>query len=335
MRVTIGDVAASAGVSKTTVSRVLNGRGEVDARTARRVQEVIDLLGYVPSARAVGLSVGRTSTVGMLVPSLGWPWMGDIVQGVADTLEAARYGLLLYTGTRGQDSLDQFAASVAANSCDGLIVVVPENGLGHITDLHERGLPVVVIDDRGDRPALPTVACTNRTGGETAARHLLAMGRTEPVVLTGIRAFGCVRERLQGFLEVYRSAGHELAADLVIDGDFTAECGRAAVKQLAQADRTYDAIFAMNDLSAAGVIGGLRDLNRRIPADVAVIGFDDVAIAAHTEPPLTTIHQPMREMGVTAAQLLLGALGGAQLPSEPTVLATRLVVRGSTLSAAD
>src|SRR5664279_2423365 len=193
MRATIGDVARHAGVSKTTVSRVLNGKGEVDAATARKVHEVIDRLGYVPSARAVGLALGRTSTIGMLVPSLGWPWMSEIVQGVADTVEARKYQLLLYTCTRGQESLDRFASSVAANSCDGLIVVVPENGLGHITDLYEQGLPVVMIDDRDIQPALPTVACTNREGGLAAARHLQEIGRSAPIVLTGPLNFGCVQ----------------------------------------------------------------------------------------------------------------------------------------------
>lgn len=331
MRVTIGDVAAHAGVSKTTVSRVLNAKGEVDAGTAQRVQDVIDRLGYVPSARAVGLALGRTNTVGMLVPSLGWPWMSEIVQGVADTLEAQKYGLLLYTCTRGKDSLDQFASSVAANSCDGLIVVAPEEGLGHITDLYERGLPVVLIDDRASHPPLPTVVCTNRGGGESAARHLLEQGRTQPIVLTGIHDFGCVQERLAGFLAVYREAGHELSADQVIEGDFTVDCGRAAVGELASTGRPFDAVFAMNDLSAAGVIGGIREMGRRIPDDVAVVGFDDVAVAAHTDPPLTTIRQPMREMGVAATEMLLAALRGAPLPSEPTVLETSLVIRGSTV----
>ena len=331
MRVTIGDVAAHAGVSKTTVSRVLNSKGEVDAGTARRVQDVIDRLGYVPSARAVGLSLGRTSTIGMLVPSLGWPWMSEIVQGVADHLEAQRYQLLLYTCTRGRESLDRFASSVAANSCDGLIVVVPEHGLGHITDLHRQGLPVVVIDDRDSQPALPSVACTNRIGGQDAARHLLGLGRTAPIVLTGLPEFGCVQERLAGFLAVYHSAGLELGANQVIEGDFTVESGRAAIASLAGARTPFDAVFAMNDLSAAGVIAGIRELGRRVPQDVAVIGFDDVTVAAHTDPPLTTIRQPMREMGETAARLLLSALAGSPLPDVPTVLGTSLIVRGSTV----
>jgi len=330
MRVTIGDVAKHAGVSKTTVSRVLNARSEVDVTTAQRVQEVIDRLGYVPSARAVGLALGRTSTVGMLVPSLGWPWISEIVQGVADTLEAQKYGLLLYTCTRGQASLDRFAASVAANSCDGLLVVVPENGLGYVTELHERGIPVVVVDDRAFGFALPTVACTNREGGASAARHLLELGRVEPIVLTGPAEFGCVQERLVGFTEVYRSAGRRIVEDRIIEGDFTVDAGRTAMELLSRSARTFDSVFAMNDLSAAGVIAGIRESGRAVPDDVSVVGFDDVSVAAHTDPPLTTVRQPMHEMGRTAAAMMLSALTGVPLPTEPIVLKTSLIVRGST-----
>ena len=330
MRATIGDVARHAGVSKTTVSRVLNGKGEVDAATARKVHEVIDRLGYVPSARAVGLALGRTSTVGMLVPSLGWPWMSQIVQGVADTLEAEKYGLLLYTCTRGRASLEQFASSVAAHSCDGLLVVVPEDGMPYITELYERGVPVVMIDDRGLGPALPTVACTNLAGGASAAAHLLELGRRRPIVLTGRLEYGCVQERLAGFAEVYLDAGLPLGDDQIIEGDFTVDGGRAAMERVGLSGRGFDAVFAMNDLSAAGVIAGIRESGRTVPGDVAVIGFDDVEVAVHTDPPLTTIRQPMHEMGVTAARLLLAALAGAPLPAVPTVLPTSLVVRGST-----
>jgi LacI family transcriptional regulator len=331
MRVTIGDVARHAGVSKTTVSRVLNDKGEVEAATALRVREVIERLGYVPSARAVGLALGRTSTVGMLVPSLGWPWMSPIVQGVADVVEARRYGLLLYTCTRGKESLEQFASSVAAHSCDGLLVVVPEDGMPYITRLYERGLPVVVIDDRGFGPALPTVACTNHAGGASAARHLLELGRREPIVLTGRRGYGCVSERLAGFTDVYRSAGLPLGDGQIVDGDFTVGGGRAAMDRLIRSGRRFDAVFAMNDLSAAGVLAGIAESGRTVPGDVAVVGFDDVEVAVHTNPALTTIRQPMREMGATAAGLLLAALAGAPLPAEPTVLPTSLVVRGSTV----
>src|SRR3954452_23453561 len=130
--ITIADVAARAQVSKTTVSRVLNGKGELDAATAARVRRVIDELGYVPSARAVGLARGRTQLVGMLVPSLVWPWMGDVLQGAVDVVESEGYGLLLFTVNRGAESMQQFASQVSSQSFDGLLVIEPEGTLTYI-----------------------------------------------------------------------------------------------------------------------------------------------------------------------------------------------------------
>ncbi|WP_097986015.1 LacI family DNA-binding transcriptional regulator [Streptomyces sp. f150] len=322
MRVTIADVAREAGVSKTTVSRVINTKGEVDRTTAARVREVIAQLGYVPSSGAVGLARGSSRTVGMLVPSLTWPWMGELLQGVVDTVEAADYGLLLFTCNRGAESVQRFTSQVSARAFDGLVVVEPENTLGHLTELHRDGLPIVLIDDRGHHPEFPSVVTTNHEGGASAARHLLAAGRTRPLVLTGPQHFGCVRDRLNGFRSV-------LPTDLVVEGDFTERGGRLAVEELLARDATFDSVFAHNDISAAGVLRALRAAGRRVPDDIAVVGFDDIPMAEHTEPPLTTVRQPTRRMGETAARMLLSHLGGTPVPDGPAVLPTELVVRHS------
>ncbi|MEV4944960.1 LacI family DNA-binding transcriptional regulator [Streptomyces sp. NPDC053755] len=322
MRVTIADVAREAGVSKTTVSRVLNRGAEVDAVTAARVREVIGVLGYVPSSGAVGLARGTSRTIGMLVPSLTWPWMGEVLQGVADTVEAAGYGLLLFTCNRGAESVDHFAGQVSARAFDGLLVVEPENTLETITAMHRRGLPVVLVDDRGHHPAFPSVATTNRAGGRSAADHLAASGRSRPLVITGRRDFGCVRDRLAGFLDV-------LPTGLVAEGEFTEETGRAGIERALAEGRDFDCVFAHNDLIAAGALRALREAGRRIPDDVALVGFDDIPMARHTEPPLTTVRQPMRRMGETAAGMLLSGLAGGTIPVEPVVLPTELVIRRS------
>ncbi|MFI5627915.1 LacI family DNA-binding transcriptional regulator [Streptomyces sp. NPDC051664] len=320
MRVTIADVAREAGVSKTTVSRVINAKGEVDGSTAARVREVIAQLGYVPSSGAVGLARGSSRTVGMLVPSLAWPWMGEVLQGVVDTVEAADYGLLLFTCNRGAESVERFTSQVSARAFDGLVVVEPENTLDHLTALHRGGLPIVLIDDRGHHPEFPSVVTTNHEGGASAARHLLAAGRTRPLVLTGPQHFGCVRDRLDGFRTV-------LPTDLVVHGDFTERSGRQAVEQLLTEGAEFDSVFAHNDISAAGVLRALRAAGRSVPDDIAVVGFDDIPMAEHTEPPLTTVRQPTRQMGETAARLLLSHLGGTATPDGPVVLPTELVVR--------
>ncbi|MEV4757202.1 LacI family DNA-binding transcriptional regulator [Micromonospora sp. NPDC049559] len=330
MPITIADVAARAGVSKTTVSRVLNGRGELDQETAARVRRVIEELGYVPSARAVGLARGRTCIVGMLVPSLTWPWMGEVLQGAVDVVESAGYGLLLFTCNRGEESMRQFASQVSAQSFDGLLVIEPEGTLDYITELHRGGLPVVLIDDRAHQPLFPSVATTNHLGGESAARHLLELGRRRPLVITGIEAFGCTQERLAGFGEAYAEAGLPLDPRLVVEGDFTFESGRLAVRQRLEEGLDFDAVFAHNDLSAAGAMQAIRESGRTVPGDVAVVGFDDIPYASHTEPPLTTVHQPMREMGEAAARMLMSYFEGVPLPDAPDVIPTTLIVRGST-----
>ncbi|MEU3986150.1 LacI family DNA-binding transcriptional regulator [Streptomyces sp. NPDC026672] len=330
MRITIADVARAAGVSKTTVSRVLNTRGEVDRSTATRVREVIDRLGYVPSSGAVGLARGRSRTVGMLVPSLTWPWMGEVVQGVVDTLEAAEYGLLLFTCNRGAESVARFTSQVSAGAFDGLLVVEPENTLDMLTALHRGGLPVVLIDDRAHHPEFPHVTATNREGGAEAARHLLSVGRFRPLVLAGPMRFGCVRDRIEGFRAGYAAQGRPLAPDAVVESDFTEPHAHDVVRRLLAEGREFDAVFAHNDVAAVGVLSALRAAGRRVPEDVAVIGFDDIPAARLTRPPLTTVRQPMRQMGETAARMLLARLAGDTSPDTHAVLPTSLVTREST-----
>jgi LacI family transcriptional regulator len=331
--ITIADVAARAKVSKTTVSRVLNGKGELDESTAARVRAVIEELGYVPSARAVGLARGHTRVVGMLVPSLTWPWIGEVLQGAVDVLETERYGLLLFTCNRGDESMRQFGAQVSAKSFDGLLVIEPEGTLGVIAGLHRRGLPVVLIDDRAQTPAeMPTVGTTNHEGAAAAARHLLGLGRRRPLVITGPERFGCVRQRSEGFAQVYAEAGLPIAEERCYLGDFTVARGAEGVRLALESGVGFDAVFAHNDLSALGAMQQLADSGRRVPADVAVVGFDDIPSAAQTHPPLSTVHQPLREMGEVAARALLAHLEGTPPPARATVLPTTFIPRASTLA---
>jgi len=344
--ITIADVAARAMVSKTTVSRVLNGKGELDESTAARVRAVIDELGYVPSARAVGLARGRTRVVGMLVPSLTWPWIGEVIQGAVDVLETERYGLLLFTCNRGEESMRQFGAQVSAKSFDGLLVIEPEGTIGYIAALQSRGLPMVLIDDRDRRSLagpdpepgrpdgqrsgrIPIVGTTNFDGAAAAARHLLATGRRRPLVITGPERFGCTQQRTGGFTAVFAEAGHPVPAERRFLGDFTVACGIAGVRAALGSGVDFDAVFAHNDLSATGAMQALTDSGRRVPQDVAVVGFDDIPAAAHAHPPLTTVHQPLREMGETAARMLLAHFEGTPLPDRPTVLPATFITRES------
>ncbi|WP_405515205.1 LacI family DNA-binding transcriptional regulator [Streptomyces canus] len=330
MGVTIADVAARAGVSKTTVSRVLNSKGEINESTVLKVRKAISELGYVPSAGAVGLARGTTQMIGMLVPDLAWAWAG-IVQAVIETLESEGFGLRMLTWNRGEESLRRLGLQVAAKSFDGLLVIEPEGAMGYITELHEAGLPVVLIDDRFQRPGFPYVATTNREGGAQAARHLLEIGRRRPLVVTGPEVFGCTRERLGGFVDVYAQAGIEVDPRGIVCGDFQFDESRSAVVRALTDGLEFDAVFAHNDPSAAGALTALHEAGLSIPQDVAVVGFDDVEMASYTYPALTTIRQPMREMGEAAARLLLDHVRRSPEAVPSRTIPTSLVVRGSTL----
>jgi LacI family transcriptional regulator len=330
MRVTIAHVALRAGVSKATVSRVLNGKGETDAATAARVRRVVKELGYVPSARAVSLARGRTGVVGVLAPALTRPWIAQVMQGVVDSMESDGHGLMLFTRNRGDDSLRRFTNQVDANAFDGVLVIEPEETLPAVARMSAAGLPVVLISDRETGPRIPFVATGNRPGARQAAEHLLALGRRSPLLVGGPDGFDCAAERATVFNDVFAEAGFPVSDKARFDGDYTGESGRVAVARAVADGVEFDSVFAHNDLSAVGVLQALAQIGRSVPDDVAVVAFDDAEHAALTTPALTAIRRPLREMGAAAAGMLTARLDGEPVPDEPVEIATDLVVRGST-----
>ncbi|MEY9893902.1 LacI family transcriptional regulator [Catenulispora sp. MAP12-49] len=339
MSITIADVAKHAGVSKTTVSRVLNAKSGIGSQTTERVRAAIEELGFVPSSAAVGLARGRTGTVGVLVPfgSPGAPaplltsqWMAGILQAVSDTLAAAGFGMRLFTCDDSEHSLERFAARISAREVDGLLAIEPVGMVDHLVGVDQRGLPVVLVDDRDPRIPLPTVSTTNSRGGSSAARHLMDLGRHRPLVITGRREYGCTRQRLAGFTQVYADAGLPVAPEYVIEGDFTVAGGVRAVRHAMQDGMEFDAVFAHNDLSAIGALRAIRQAPLRglSDGDLALVGFDDIPLASQAGYPLTTVRQPLPEMGEAAARLLVARLSETPAPEpEPTVIPTDLVVR--------
>ncbi len=293
-RPTINDIAKRASLSKASVSRALNGKQDVDPGTRKRVLKLAAQMGYVPSASARALSNGRSNHLGLLVPTLTWPWILEVLRGVAAEVEPSGYSLILYTTTDGEDSERAFMSQVVpAGAVDGLALVIPFGMLAYIEGLARGGLPVVVVDDRGHYPDLPTVATTNVEGGRAL-----------------------------------REAGLRLDPRRVTDSDFKEEGGASAMKKLLAADPRLDAVFAANDVMAFGAMRALRNAGRRVPDDVAVVGFDDIPASAMTHPPLTTVRQPLYEMGRTAASMVMAAVRGESI-AKRTELPTSLVVRDS------
>lgn len=326
-RTTIDDIARAAGLAKATVSRALNGRGEVHPTTRERVLQTASELGYVPQAAAHALRTGRSRCLGLLLPSVQWPWLVDVLQGVADAVSDAGYTLLLFSTAKGEQTEREFVTKVLpSRPMDGLLLIVPPGLIPSIRDLAAHGLPVVVVDDRGHPAGLPSVSSANHQGAVLATRHLLGLGRRRIAVVAGPMDYGCCGDRLSGYREALAEASVTYDPSLVVDADFTMAGGRAAVAALLARDPSIDAVFAMNDLMAIGALDVLGD---RVPSEVSVVGFDDIAAAELTRPQLTTVHQPLYEMGQTAVSLALDAIEGGTTVQRNVTLPTRLVVRHS------
>ncbi len=328
-RPTINDIAKRVGLSKASVSRALNGKQDVDPETRKRVLKVAAQVGYVPSASARALSNGRSNCLGLLVPTLTWPWILEVLRGVAEEIERSGYSLILYTTSGGEDSEREFMAQVVpAGAVDGLVLVIPLGMLEYIERLAKGGLPIVVVDDRGHYPDLPTVATTNIEGGRSATLHLVERGRRRIAMLNGPRDFGCNRDRLEGYKSALQKAGLQFDPKLVVDSDFKESGGASAMATLLAADPKLDAVFVANDVMAFGAMRALRNSGRRVPDDVAVVGFDDIPASAMTHPPLSTVRQPLYEMGRTAASMVMAAVRGESI-TKRIELPTSLVIRES------
>lgn len=330
---TIGDIARRAGTSKATVSRVLNGKPDVDPETRRRIAEIVRELRYVPSPVATGLAHGRPNLIGMLVPSLAWSWVLEVIRSVAERLEPTAFELVMFTTSSEERNEHVFERTLASGLTAGLVAIVPPGALAYISGMHGQGFPVALIDDRADHPGLPSVVAANYRGAAQATQHLLELGHRRIGFLGGPGGFGCSRERLRGYETALSGAGIPLETMLIREGDFTRSGGRRAAEELIRFREPPSAIFAANDLMAFGAIEAAEGAGLHVPEDLSVVGFDDIPEARMTRPALTTIRQPLYEMGQRAVDLLLAQIDGHELSETRIELATELVPRESSRSA--
>ncbi|OAH15394.1 LacI family DNA-binding transcriptional regulator [Streptomyces jeddahensis] len=332
-RPTIKTVAARAGVGRTTVSRVINGSELVSEKARAAVLAAIAELQYVPNSVARGLVTSKTNSVALVIPEsesrLGSePYFSAVIRGASAALAETRTQLQLVL-VRDQQERDQLTESVAERRVDGVLLVSvhehdPLPGL-----LEDLGLPTVLAGRRGPRESLTHVHSDNTGGAAAAVRHLLSRGRSKVATITGPLDMDVARSRLQGWREALTEAGRPAGDELVATGDFTEEGGGIAMRSLLEHAPDLDAVFVASDVMAVGAMLELRRARRRIPDDVAVVGFDDSIIARHSYPPLTSVRQPVEEIGSTIAHLLLEEINDSEAPRRHVVLPTQLVVRES------
>ncbi|MFJ2239378.1 LacI family DNA-binding transcriptional regulator [Streptomyces sp. NPDC087859] len=332
-RPTIITVAARAGVGRTTVSRVINGSELVSEKARAAVLAAIAELNYVPNSVARGLVTSRTNSVALVIPEsesrLGSePYFSAVIRGVSTALAETRTQLQLVL-VRDQAERDQLTESVAERRVDGVLLVSvhehdPLPGL-----LEDMGLPTVLAGRRSSNESLSHVHSDNTGGAATAVNHLLARGRRTVATISGPLDMDVARSRLQGWREALEKAGHQATDRLVASADFTEEGGEAAMRSLLERVPELDALFVASDVMAAGALAELRRQGRSVPDDVAVVGFDDSIIARHTNPPLSTVRQPVEEIGAMIGHILLEEIGDPDRPRRRVTLPTELVVRES------
>ena len=327
---TLEDVAARAGVSRATASRVINGSPRVTDATRDAVERAVKALRYTPNRAARSLAGSSSDTVALVVsePSsrlFADPFFAGTVRGVAAALAESRYQLVLLS-TQGGDDRKRVEHHLLRGTTDGVLLLSTRADDPLPARLAKEGIPCVVAGRPADA-AVGYVDADNEGGARAAVAHLLARGRRVIATVAGPTGMAVGVDRYEGWRAALVDAGLEPARSLVARADFTRAGGRSAAEKLLDRTPDLDAVFAASDLMALGVLDTLRAGKRKVPRDVAVVGFDDSELAESADPPLTSVRQPIEQMGRELAARLLAQLDGA----EPTgvVMPTELVVRAS------
>jgi LacI family transcriptional regulator len=336
--VTIKDVAKAAGVSSMTVSRVLNDRPDVSPKTRKRVQEVIEKLGYAPSEIARSLSHGRSSTIGVVSSGLELYGPSRILVGIEKQANELGFSLMVRLlhnplESRGERALNE----LIANQVAGIIWAVAEIGDQRewLYQNSNKGATPVVFLSINPRPNTTLVAVDNRLGGRLATSHLLEQGYQKIGIITGPQEWWEARERELGWQDILQQAGRDNLAHLKEHGDWTAASGYKTMMKLLDRVPDLEAVFVSNDSMALGALRAVISCGRSVPHDLAVVGFDDIPESAYFSPPLTTVRQGLLKVGSEAVCLLNQHLQ-ARRKEEPfaaqvTIMEPQLIVRQSSL----
>jgi LacI family transcriptional regulator len=327
-RVTITDIARRAGVSVPTVSRVVNGRSDVSPGTRARVEELLLRHGYRKRATAPGR---RAALIDLVFNDLDSPWAVEIIRGVEEVAHAAGVGTVVSAIHGRSGDARQWMRNLRPRACDGVVLVTSALDPVLHQELRILGVPLVVVDPAGS-PALdvPTVGAANRSGGLAATEHLLALGHRRIGLIAGPARLLCSRARHDGYRAALEGAGIAVDESLIVPGDFRHASGFAACEALLGLPEPPTAVFAASDQMALGAIEALRRRGLGVPQDMSVVGFDDLPEVRWSAPPLTTVRQPLADMGRTAARTVLGR-SRDERPDPPRVeLDTDLILRSST-----
>jgi LacI family transcriptional regulator len=324
--VTIQDVAKTAGVSVSTVSRVLNCKTDVASETRDRILAVIKDLGYTTNLAAKSMRSFRKDMVGLIMPDIAYPFAIEVMKGVNRAIAESEFDLLVYTTgdvrKSGRASHEQKYVSLLNNSiADGVIIVAP------VADKFSTDAPIVSIDPVMRDPNYAAVHATNYQGALDAMNYLLGLEHQRIGFITGRAELESSARRLKGYRDALKKAGIAVDEQLITVGDYTAETGAQCARELLSLKHPPTAIFASNDQAAMGVYQVAQEMGLRIPEDLSVVGFDNIVESKYMG--LTTVDQFISEMGFVATQMLIKLINGEPLESQTYQMRTKLVIRSS------
>ena len=343
MNATIKDIARAAHVSYATVSRALNNKYGVKPATRQKIQGIAKRLNYHPNAIARGLVTRQTRTVGLILPDITNPFFPEVARGIEDGAQEQGYSVFLCNTNWERQREQSYIKLLTEKRVDGLLIAPISNSTDSLDDGLPEEIPVVYVSNAPANTARSYVAIDSVRGGFIAAAHLLDLGHRKLGFIGAVESSLAVDERLEGFKMAHARAGIEVCERYIQLGHFRQETGYETMRRMIEAGDYPRAIFAENDIIALGVIQAVRDCGLSVPADVAVVGFDDIPLASLREIGLTTVYQPKYEMGKMGVQILLeeilaGSGGESGISSDVRprriVLEPQLIVRSTTVAAA-
>jgi LacI family transcriptional regulator len=328
-RITMADIAEVVQVSKMTVSRVLNHKPGVSDDVRQRIMEAAGQLGYMPQTHAIA---DTASLVALLIPNDPTLYLSEVLRGITNAAEQLNCGLMLYTQNLFNHAVhpDNILSPLRTGLVDGMVMIVPRNYEEIVDSLRRYELPFVIVDHRSQAPNEASVTATNRKGMLEATRYLLALGHRRIGFITGRMDIACSHDRLQGYRDALEEVGLPFDANLVLEGDYLQPSGFQQTRKLLTSENPPTAILVSNDMMAFGALEAVRVAGLTIGHDISIIGFDDIFLSSQTYPPLTTVRQPLVEMGEVALDMLVALLQGRTVLNLRRELPTELIVRETT-----
>ncbi|MBX3085724.1 MAG: LacI family DNA-binding transcriptional regulator [Anaerolineae bacterium] len=313
-----------------SVSRVLNGQSGVSEKTRQRILEAIQRLGYVPNQAPRYRSSPKL--IGLLIPDITTTYMGEMLRGVSSAAERLNYGLMLYTQgiANHEQRTNHYLALLNNTVVDGVLMIVPRDYEVIVNELKSHDLRYVIVDHHNGTANEPSITATNRKGMRDAMRHLLALGHRRIGFITGRMDIACSHDRFDGYREGLAEVRLPFLPELIREGDFSQPTGFAQGQSLLQMPDPPTAIIASNDVMAYGVMDAAKAAGLVLGQDISIIGFDDIFMSSQVYPALTSVRQPLADMGEAAVEMLVTLLQGRTVLNLRQELPTELIIRAST-----